>query len=68
MIFQPGDTVQIKPEAVYYTGRQISPLIKQQAWVISSISGRRVVLGKSADGYYNLNAPVDADYLIKLDT
>jgi len=60
-----NDIVKIAPTAVYFTGRQISPLIKTKTWVVSSISGDRVLLGKSADGYYNLNAPVDAKYLTK---
>lgn len=63
--FKTGDVVGIKADAVYYTGRQISPLIKSLKWVINSISGNRVILGKSEDGYYNLNAPIDAKYLIK---
>lgn len=66
MEFNVGDTVKMQPEATYFTGRQISPLIKSQTWLISSISGSRVVLGQSSDGYYNLNAPVDAKYLIKV--
>lgn len=60
-----GDFVNIAAEAVYYTGRQISPLIKSKTWEISSISGDRVMLGKSSDGYYNLNAPVNAKFLTK---
>lgn len=60
-----GDTVSIASNAVYFTGRQISPLIKSKSWVVSSISGDRVLLGKSADGYYNLNAPIDIKYLTK---
>lgn len=63
---KPGDTVKISPEAVYYTGRQISPLIKSLTWIVSSISGDRVLLGKSADGYYTLNAPVDVKFLTKI--
>ena len=66
MEFSVGDIVKMQPEATYFTGRQISPLIKSQTWVISSISGSRVVLGQSSDGYYNLNAPVDAKYLKKV--
>ena len=61
-----GDIVSISPEAVYYTGRQISPLIKSKTWVVSSISGDRVLLGKSEDGYYTLNAPVALKYLDKV--
>lgn len=63
---QKGDKVTISADAVYFTGRQISPLIKSLTWEVSSISGSRVVLGKSVDGYYSLNAPVDAKYLNKV--
>ena len=62
-----GDVVKISPEATYYDGRQISPLIKSKQWIVSSISRDRVVLGTSDDGYYNLYAPVAAKYLTKLD-
>lgn len=61
-----GDIVSIAPNAVYYTGRQISPLIKSKTWVVSSVSGDRVLLGKSEDGYYNLNAPISSKYLSTL--
>ena len=64
--FQPGDVVTISDNAIYYTGRQISPLIKSLRWVVLSVSGDRVVLGKSVDGYYNLNAPISARYLTKV--
>lgn len=67
-MFEPGDIVKLSPDAIYYTGRRISPLILSLEWVVSSISGDRVVLGKSADGYYDLNAPVAAKYLIKVNT
>ena len=60
-----GDVVTMDVSAVYYTGRPISPLIKSKSWVVSSISGDRVLLGKSDDGYYTLNAPVAAKYLSK---
>lgn len=60
-----GDFVTISDNAVYFTGRPISPLIKSLCWEVSSISGSRVVLGKSKDGYYNLNAPIDSKYLSK---
>lgn len=62
---QIGDIVDIASNAVYYTGRQISPLIKSKHWIIDSISGDRVLLGKSDDGYYNLNAPVAMRFLTK---
>lgn len=62
-----GDIVTISPNAVYYTGRQMSPLIKSLSWYVSSVSGDRILLGKSVDAYYNLNAPVNAKYLTKQD-
>ena len=65
-IFQVGDIVKISPEATYYTGRQISPLIKSKTWIVSSISNDRILLGKSEDGYYSLNAPVSSRYLTKV--
>lgn len=64
----PGDVVTIAPDGVYYTGRQISPLIKAQTWIVASKSGDRILLGKSEDGYYTLNAPVNEKYLIKKPT
>ena len=64
--FSTGDHVTILSNAVYYTGRQISPLIKSLEWVVSSAAGNRIMLGKSADGYYTLNAPIDAKYLNKV--
>ena len=63
---QIGDVVSIDPAATYYTGRPISPLIKSKQWIVSSISGSRILLGKSDDNYYTLNAPVDAKYLTKV--
>ena len=66
MELKVGDIVKLAPDAVYFTGRQISPLIKSKSWVITSISSNRVMLGKSDDGYYDLNAPVDAKYLTKV--
>jgi hypothetical protein len=62
-----GDIVNISQDAVYFMGRQISPFIKSKKWVVKSISGNRVILGKSDDGYYNLNMPIDMKYLSKVD-
>jgi hypothetical protein len=64
-MIQVGDTVSIASSGVYYTGRQISPLIKSKQWIVSSISGNRAVLGKSVDGYYTLNMAVDTKFLTK---
>lgn len=62
-----GDVVKISTDAVYYTGRVMSNLIKSKEWIVDRISGDRVLLGKSADGYYSLNAPVAMKYLTKVE-
>lgn len=61
-----GDVVKISTDAVYYTGRTMSTLIKSKEWIVDRISGDRVLLGKSVDGYYSLNAPVAMKYLTKV--
>ena len=58
--FEVGDVVKISPGATYFNGKQILPTIQSRNWVISSISGNRIVLGTSDDGFYNLYAPEDA--------
>ena len=65
--FQAGDIVKISGDATYYTGSQMSPLIKSKLWVVSRVSGDRVLLGNSVDMYYSLNAPVAARYLEKVE-
>jgi hypothetical protein len=67
MEFNVDDIVKISPDAVYYTGQRMSALIKSKSWRIKSISGDRIVLGVSSDGYYALNAPVHAKYLRTID-
>lgn len=62
-----GDIVKIQNNAVYYTGRQMSTLIKSKEWIVERIAGDRVFLGKSADGYYTLNAPVAMRFLSKVE-
>ena len=64
--FNIGDVVKIAPEATYFPNKQIAPWVKNKYWKIKSISGSRIVLGKSADDAYTLNAPVDAKYLTKI--
>lgn len=58
-----GSLVSIKSGAVYYTGKDIPDWIEKIEWYVSSINGSRAVLGKSKDGKYNINSPVDVKYL-----
>lgn len=58
-----GDTVSIASGATYYTGKAIPSWVIKTQWVVSSIKNDRVVLGKSADGKYSINSPVNAKFL-----
>lgn len=65
--FKVGDIVKIQSGGRYYTGQPITVWVTNLCWEVSSVSGNRVVLGKSADGHYSLNIPVDAKYLKRID-
>ena len=64
---QAGDLVKIAPDAVYYvTSKPVSPTVTRTRWYISRISGNRALIGKSEDGNYSLDVPVDTKYLTKI--
>jgi hypothetical protein len=65
-LFEVGDIVKISLGAKYFNGKPILPTIQSRQWIVSSISGNRVVLGTSDDGFYSLYAPIDAKYLTKV--
>lgn len=60
-----GDIVSIVPGATYWTGQSIPAWVQGMEWRVRSIYNGRAVLGRSADGTYNVNSPVSAKYLIK---
>ncbi len=64
----PGDYVKINSnDAVYYGTNSIIPSdIIENTWVISMVSGSKVVLDKSADGNQSIIAAVDKKYLTKV--
>jgi GH25 family lysozyme M1 (1,4-beta-N-acetylmuramidase) len=64
----PGDYVKINSnDAVYYDTNSIIPSdIIENTWVISMVSGSKVVLDKSADGTQSIIAAVDKKYLTKV--
>jgi len=64
--FEVGDIVKISPGAKYFNGKPILPTIQSRQWIVSSISGNRIVLGTSDDGFYSLYAPIDVKYLTKV--
>lgn len=61
-----GDIVSIVPGATYWTGQSIPAWVLGMEWRVRSIYNGRAVLGRSADGRYNINSPVSAQYLEKV--
>lgn len=58
-----NDIVSLTADAVYYSGSEIPGWVKNVRWYIKSINGDRAVLGKSEDGKYEINSPVNIRYL-----
>lgn len=58
-----GSLVYISSGATYYNGSSMPTWVKNLKWYVTQISGDRAVLGKSADGKYNINSPVNTKYL-----
>ncbi len=59
----PGDTVTLTLDAVYYTGKEIPDWIKNDKWIVKSISGDRVVIDKNVSGNKMICSPVNIKYL-----
>lgn len=61
---QPGDTVRIAPDAVYYTGKQMPDWVKKDVWIVKSIAGDRAVIDKNVSGTSAICSPVHVRYLV----
>ena len=62
--FKVDDVVRLKEGATYYTGKNIPSWVFQQEWIVSSVSGDRVVINKSTSTKSAINSPVHQDNLI----
>lgn len=60
-----GSLVTLKQDAVYYDGGVIPSWVKNDQWLVASISGDRAVLGKNVAGDHDIKSPVHIQYLIK---
>ena len=60
---EPGVMVTLLPSATYYNGKAIPSWVMNQRWIVSSVSGDRVVLGRNEAGNANINSPVSTQYL-----
>lgn len=58
-----GDNVKIASGATYFNGKAIPSWVTAKTWIVTDVSGSRVVLGKSTDGQNNINSPVNSKYL-----
>ncbi len=61
---QPGDTVRIAPDAVYYTGKTMPDWVKKDLWIVKSVSGDRAVIDKNVSGTSSICSPVHIKYLV----
>lgn len=59
----PGAVVKLAQDAVYYNGKDIPAWVKNTNWIVSSMSGDRVVINSSQDGKYKINSPVNIRFL-----
>lgn len=58
-----GDVVEVAKGAVYFDGSAINSFVFENQWIVKSVSGTRVVLGKDVNGAYEINSPIDVKYL-----
>lgn len=63
-----GDLVSIKKGATYYNGGTIPSWVLSDKWYISSVSGDRAVLGKSATSKLNIQSPIKTSFLTVVST
>ncbi len=66
-LFQAGSIVALTADAVYYTGKAMPDWVKNDRWIIRSISGDRAVLGKNIAATHEINSPVHIKYLKTAD-
>lgn len=59
-----GDVVSIAEGAVYYGGQSIPGWVKNQKWIVHSLSGDRVIIDKSENGKHSIMSPINKKYLI----
>lgn len=60
--FKAGDVVQITG-TTYYSGKTVPSWVRKKTWVVSTVSGDRVVVNKSADGKNAIMSPFKASAL-----
>ena len=60
--FKAGDIVKITG-TTYYNGKKAPSWVRKKNWIVSTVSGDRVIVDKSADGKNAIMSPFEADAL-----
>lgn len=63
MGIKEGDIVALSAQAVYYSGKAMPDWVKNDRWIVKSVSGDRAILGKNVSGSNDINSPVNIKYL-----
>lgn len=63
MGIREGDIITLSAQAVYYSGKAMPDWVKNDRWIVKSVTGDRAILGKNVDGNNDINSPVNIKYL-----
>ncbi|MCL2817843.1 MAG: hypothetical protein FWD39_05610, partial [Clostridiales bacterium] len=58
-----GDTVKLADNATYYDGKAIPAWVKNDKWIVNSVSGDRAVIDKNVSGKNSICSPVNTKFL-----
>jgi len=61
-----GDTVRLAENATYYGGQPIPAWVRNQNWIVRSVSGDRAIIDKNVAGTNAINSPVNIRFLIRV--
>lgn len=63
MGIKEGDIVTLSAQVVYYSGKAMPDWVKNDRWIVKSVSGDRAILGQNVSGSNDINSPVNIKYL-----
>lgn len=59
-----GAVIKLSADAVYYEGKKMPDWVKQESWIVKSVNGDRIVLGRNVSGSHEINSPVNRKYIL----
>ena len=63
MGIKEGNIISLSKDAVYYSGKVMPDWVKNDQWIVRSVTGDRAILGKNVSGSNDINSPVNIKYL-----